>query len=250
MVDSALFVGMSGAQQAMRTLQVLSNNLANTNTVGFRADYELVKTQSATGDVNPNETRFYSGVDKTYSDFKSGPMIETGEALDIAINGTGFIAVQTKEGKEAYTRAGNLQLTKDGFVVTARGDLVLGSAGVINIPPAQKISIGETGTISAQLLTESENELTELGSIKLVDIPYDKLQKGEDGLFHLTEESAVKASTSVRLYTGFLEGSNVDPVKALVDLIDITRQFEIHSKMISTVDDNAKKSNQLLNITE
>lgn len=248
MVDTALFVGMTGARQSMHSLRVISNNLANANTIGFRADYETIKTVPT--NKNKMQTRIYSTPDKTYSDFKQGPMVETGGDLDIAINGRGFIAVQTKEGKEAFTRAGNLQITKDGLVVTGKGDMVLGNNGVITIPPAARISIGERGTISVQPLGQSPNELTTLGNIKLVDIPYNQLHKGVDGLFYMEDGASSLPSNSIKITSGALEGSNVDPVRALSELIDISRQFEMHTKMMKSIEDNSGKSNQLLNITE
>ena len=248
MVDTALFVGMTGAKQSMHSLRVISNNLANANTLGFRADYETIKTVPT--NQNKMQTRVYSQPDKTYSDFKQGPMIKTGGDLDIAINGKGFIAVQTKKGKEAYTRAGNLQITKDGLVVTGRGDVVLGSNGVITIPPSNRISIGERGNISVQPRGQSPNQLTTIGNIKLVDIPNNQLQKGVDGLFYLAEGASATASDSVRITSGALEGSNVDPVRALSELIDISRQFEMHTKLMKSIEDNSGKSNQLLNVTE
>lgn len=248
MVDTALFVGMTGAKQSMHSLRVISNNLANANTLGFRADYETIKTVPT--NQNKMQTRIYSRPDKTYSDFKQGPIIKTGGDLDIAINGQGFIAVQTKEGKEAYTRAGNLQITKDGLLVTGKGDVVLGSNGVMTIPPSNRISIGERGTISVQPRGQSPNELTTLGNIKLVDIPHNQLQKGVDGLFYLSEGASATASDAVRITSGALEGSNVDPVRALSELIDISRQFEMHTKLMKSIEDNSGKSNQLLNITE
>lgn len=247
-MDTALFVGMSGAKDSMHSLQIITNNLANANTIGFRADYETLKANPI--NQNKMQTRVYSTPDKSYSDFKPGPIIDTGGDLDIAINGPGFIAVQTKEGQEAYTRAGNLQLTKDGLVVTSKGDLVLGSKGVITVPPAIKMGIGERGMVFARLRGQSEEQLTELGNIKLVDIPTNLLHKGEDGLFYLAEGETATASDSVKVISGALEGSNVDPVRALTELIDTSRQFEMHTKLMHSIQENSTKSNQLLNVSE
>lgn len=248
MVDTALFVGMSGAKEAMHSLQVISNNLANANTIGFRADYETIKSLPVTSDAK--ETRVYSAPDRTYSDFKPGAIMKTGSDLDVALSGPGFIAVQTKEGKEAYTRAGNLRITPQGVLVTQRGDIVLGSTGVITIPQATKIHIGERGGVSAQLIGDGEKDLTELGSIKLVDAPPSQLQKGEDGLFYLAEGATAMPSDKVTLVSGALEGSNVDPVRALTEIIDISRQFEMHTKLMRALEDNTMKANQLLEVSE
>ncbi len=248
MVDTALFVGMSGAKDSMRSLQVISNNLANANTIGFQADYETMKSYS---DTQPGlQTRSYSAGGVTSSDFKPGPIIQTGGELDIAIMGPGFIAVQTKDGQEGYTRAGNLKITPEGLLLTSKGDMVLSDKGVINIPLATKLNINEFGEITAQLPGESAKQLAKLGNIKLVHIPPSSLQKGEDGLFHLMGDSEEpKADHTVKIQSGALEGSNVNSILALTQLIDVSRQFEMHTKMMKNIEDNSSKSNQLLDGT-
>ena len=245
MVDTALFVGMSGAKETMRSLQIISNNLANANTIGFQADYETMKSYS--DNQQRMQTRAYSTGGSSHSDFKQGPIIETGDDLDIAIVGPGFIAVQTKDGKEAYTRAGNLKITPDGLLLTNKGDMVLSDKGILTVPLATKISINDFGELSAHLPGESETEMAKLGNIKLVDLPVNALQKGEDGLFYLTDDSS-KPNTdhAVKIRSGALEGSNVDSVMALTQLIEISRQFEMHTKLMKTIEDNSAKSNQLL----
>lgn len=246
-MDTALFVGMSGAKESMRALQIVTNNLANANTVGFRADYETQKFVPTSQD--PLQTRVYSTSGRTYSDFKAGPIIATDSPLDVALDGPGFIAVQTREGKEAYTRAGNLRLTPQGLLTTQHGDLVLGTAGVLNIPQAKRINIGERGIISVQLLGQSENELTQIGQMKLVEIPGNQLEKGEDGLFYIADDGVATMSEKTRLVTGSVEGSNVDPVKALTQIIDMTRQFDMHTKLMRSIEENSMKSNQLLDVS-
>lgn len=248
MTDRAIYVGMTGAKDSMYQLNLISNNLANANTIGFRADAAVIETDHSSD--NAKDTRHYSKLVKTYSDFKPGPMIATGRNLDVAIDGAGFIAVQTKEGKEAYTRNGSFEVNADGFLVTSKGDLVLGAGGAIAIPPTQQLNINRHGAIVAQLTGQTPNNIVTLESIKLVDAPLDKLQKGEDGLFHLVDGGNTPASQDIRLVPETLEGSNVDTVKAMVDLIDLSRNFEIHTRMMKMVEDNAMRSNQTLNIQE
>jgi flagellar basal-body rod protein FlgF len=250
MVDTALFVSMSGAKETMRTLQIISNNLANANTIGFQADYESMKSFS-NDDNNKMQTRVYSSTGNSYSDFRQGPLISTGGDFDIALSGPGFIAVQTKDGKEAYTRAGNLKLTPEGVLVTHKGNVVLSDKGILNIPMATRISINDEGEISAQLHGQSETQLTKLGKIKLVEIPTSALQKSEDGLFHVVDENApVMETGKVKIKHKTLEGSNVDAVMALTQLIDTSRQFEMHTKSMKSIEENSIKSNQLLNVVE
>ncbi|MFI4918040.1 MAG: flagellar basal body rod protein FlgF [Legionellales bacterium] len=246
MVDRGIFLSMSGAKGSMQQLGIISNNLANANTIGFRADYEAIKSDQST----QKSTRSYSLPERTYSDFRSGPMSVTGRALDVAVEGPGFIAVQTKEGKEAYTRAGNLDINAQGFLVTARGDLVLGTSGILSIPKAQSLTIDRVGQVAVVGQGESNKDLAVVGQIKLVDVPVDQLQKGADGLFHIIGDGNAKESKTVRLAPETLEGSNVNTVKSMVDLIDLSRQFEMHSRLIKSLEDNTARSNQLLDITK
>lgn len=249
MIDRALFLDMAGAKDSMQSLSMIANNLANATTTGFRADYQTAQADAST--MGEKSTRISPHQERTYSDFRSGPLNYTGRDLDIAINGDGFIAVQTKEGKEAYTRAGNLEINSKGFLTTGRGDLVLGDGGVMPIPQAQRLSINKYGQIAAQLPGQGEKDLVTVGRIKLVDAPVDSLQKGVDGLFYrVGQTGALPDSDKVMLSPETLEGSNVNTMKSMVDLINLSRQFEIHTKLMKSVEDNAVRSNQLLDITK
>ena len=248
MVDRSLFLGMSGANDAMQQMSLIANNLANANTVGFRADYEV--TQADAKQSSSKETRTFPHTERSYSDFKPGPLNFTDRDLDVAIQGSGFIAVQTKDGKEAYTRAGNLELDSNGFLVTGKGDFVVGTGGLISIPKAQSMSINSFGEIAVQLMGDGLKDLVHVGKIKLVDVPIDQLQKGADGLFHAMGEAHFNESDNVLLAPKTLEGSNVDTVKTMVDLINLSRQFEMHSKIMKAMEDDASRSNQLLDISK
>lgn len=248
MVDRAIFLGMSGANSSMQQLNVITNNLANANTIGFRADYEAIKSDDQ---QNPLAMRLYPMLDRTYSDFHPGPVSYTGRDMDVALAGSGFIAVQTKEGTEAYTRAGNLEIDPKGFLVTQRGDYVLGNpGGLVLIPKAQRLSIDASGQVSVQQPGQGPKDMTVVGRMKLVELQPEQIQKGPDGLFHLVEDGSVKPSETVRLTPKSLEGSNVNTVKSMVDLIELSREFEMHARVMKSIEDNAARSNQLLNISE
>lgn len=244
MVDKALYVAASGANDAMKELGVITNNLANANTSGFRADYEVMKQHQVGND--PNATRVYSVGSSTYSSFTQGPIANTGRDLDVALAGNGFIAVQSKTGAEGYTRAGDLQI-KNGVLTTGNGNVVLSPTGVIQVPlDAERISIGNDGTVNAKL--KGQTDMVPLSRIKLVNPPASQLQKGADGLFYLPQGDAAKQDDSIRLTPGALEGSNVNPVETLTSLIEISRQFEMRTNLLKTVQENATKANQLLNV--
>lgn len=241
-MDKALFLGMNAQSSSMHQLEILTNNLANINTPGFRADYEVVKQNPISN--NSNETRVYSSIGQSYTDFKQGPILRTGKELDLAISGDGFFAVQSKDGREGYTRSGNFMLSTDGYLVTQTGQLVLGRAGAIRLKNAEKIEISNDGTVSARF--EGSNEMVRIGNLKLVTPPQNQLMKGKDGLFYVNGGAPAKPSKDVKLITGAIEGSNVNPIDTLTKLIDVSRSYEIHSNFIRNLSDIAAASNKLL----
>lgn len=243
-MDKALYIGTSGANNSMHQLEILTNNLANINTVGFRGDYELMKQYDVSS--NGQKIRSYSMIDKTYSDFKPGPIIRTGRDLDVALSESGFITVQAQSGKEGYTRAGDLQI-KNGFLTTQSGHLVKGDSGLINVGNAEHVTIGTDGTVSIR--TAGEHKLINVGRIKLVNPSLKDLQKGTDGLFYASNGSDVKYDPKLKLTTGALEGSNVNPVETLTNLIELSREFEMHSNLMKTMSEDASKSNQILSLS-
>lgn len=245
MVDRALFTAMSGEKSSMEGMQIAAANLANVNTPGYRADYPLVASHVLDGNSAQN-ARVLSYDGSTYSDFEPGPIGYTGNSLDVAISGEGFIAVQNKDGKEGYTRAGNFRLNQDGLLTSSRGNLILGIDGPITVPQAKRVSINKDGAVLALPIGETEKDIVEVGRLKLVKPDVTKLIKGEDGMFYINGEGQSEASDSVNLVPEFLEGSNIDAVRTLVDLIDVSRRFEFHGKLAKSVDDKGFSCNSLL----
>ena len=137
---------MTGAKQIMQAQAVNNHNIANVNTVGFRADAVSFVSQPIYGVGYP--TRVNAVASDGGTDYSTGVMQSTGRELDVAVNGKGYIAVQGLDGKEAYTRAGDLRVTADGAVTTASGLPVLTEQGPLNVPPATNVTIGSDGTVS------------------------------------------------------------------------------------------------------
>jgi len=244
-MDKALFVGMGGQKNSLDQMAILSNNLANINTPGFRADYEVMKSHHINGQSDGMETRVLASVGKSYTDFAKGPVFRTERDLDLAIVDKGMFAIQSKTGKEGYTRAGNFNLTPDGFLTTASGEMVMGKTGVIKLPPAERVKIGQDGTVSVKPM--GEIDYVTIGQLKLVNPDLQQLEKGHDGLFYMPEGSRVESDQIVTVDAGALEGSNVNAVETLVHLIDISRQYETHTNLIKSLSEQASHSNKLLN---
>lgn len=245
-MDRSLYISMSGAKQVLLAQASNSNNLANASTAGFRADFEQFRSMPVFGPGHPS--RVFAMDERPGVDYSTGSLQTTGRDLDIAINGEGWISVNGKDGKEAYTRAGDLQITPDGALVTGNGLAVLGNNGPINIPPAQKVEIGPDGTISIVPRGGPVGTLAVVDRIKLVKPDKAAVDKGLDGLVHPKDGNPVQPDVSVHLATGVLEGSNVNAVEEMVRMIELAKQFEYQIKMMKTVDDIGAAGTQVMSL--
>ena len=247
-MDRMLYIAMSTAKQNMQAQATNSNNLANVSTTGFRADLEQMRSMPVFGDGMP--TRAYAMNERHAIDFSQGPIMTTGRDLDIAVRGEGWIAVQSPDGSEAYTRAGDLHIEETGMLTNGSGHPILGDNGQpIVLPPAEKIEIGSDGSVSIRPMGQAAGELAMVNRIKLVNPPAVELTKGEDGLIRLAEGGPAPADAEVRLVAGSLEGSNVSAVEAMVKMIELQRQYEMQIKMMKTAKDNDAATDQMLRIS-
>lgn len=246
-MDRLLYIAMSGAKEAMTAQAINSNNLANANTIGFRADFQASLTQQLYGPGH--DSRAYATVADAGVDFAPGSIMSTGNELDVAINGDGWIAIQAPDGGEAYTRAGDFSVDNLGRVTTGAGHPVLGNGGPITIPPYAKLDIAADGTISIQPLGQSANALAIIDRVKMVNPELSQLEKGEDGMIRMKDDAVAVADASVKLVSGSLEGSNVNTVQALVRMIELARMYETHIKMMNTAEKNDSASADMVRLT-
>ena len=243
-MDRSLYIAMSGAKQTLLAQTANANNLANSQTTGFKADLEQFRSMPVFGPGFPS--RVYAMSERPGSDMSAGGIQTTGRELDIAINGEGWMAVAGKDGKEAYTRAGDLRISPEGFLQTGSGLQVLGEGGPISIPPAEKIEIGQDGTISILPLGEKASTLAVLDRIKLVKPEKGTLEKQSDGLMYGKEPGDIPADADVRVISGVLEGSNVNTIEAMVEMIELARNFELQTKVMKSADENSGISAKLM----
>lgn len=244
-MDRSLYIAMSGAKQTLMAQTVNANNLANTQTTGFKSDLEMISSRPVTGAGFP--TRVYAMNEKPGVDLAQGGMQTTGGDLDVAINGEGYFAVQGADGKEAYTRAGDLHVTPEGLLENGAGLQVLGQGGPITIPPSEKLTIGSDGTISIiPLGSGNATTQVEVGRIKMVKMEASNLEKSNDGLLHAKDGKPVVADANIRLAQGVLEGSNVNAIGAMVDMIELARNFELQAKVMKSVDENSAVGAKLM----
>ncbi len=248
-MDQLIYTAMNGAKQSMLRQASNNHNLANINTTGFRADFDVAISKPVFGPGNAS--RVYAQNIRAGVDFTQGPMIATGRDMDVAIRGEGFLAVQGKDGTEGYTRAGDLRVSPSGFIETGAGQLVLGNGGPISIPPYEKLEIAQDGTISIHPLGQSAAALAVIDRIKLVNPDPADLEKGQDGLLRQKDpdNAEAQADANIQITSGFLEGSNVNPVTSLVTMIEISRQFEMHIKMLKAAEEADKSAAKILSMS-
>lgn len=243
-MDKLLYVAMSGAKETLRAQAANSHNLANSNTTGFKADLSAFQSRAVTG---PGfASRVYATDASVGWDSSVGSQITTGNPLDVAVQGPGFIAVQDSQGNEAYTRAGDLHVEPSGQLLNSAGLQVLGDNGPITVPPFSSVSVAPNGTISVVPLGQTPNTISNVGRIKLVNPSSDTVARGTDGLFRTNTGQPAEADATTNLASGVLEGSNVDLAGSMVNMIELSRNFDLQIKALHAAEDNGTASAKLL----
>jgi flagellar basal-body rod protein FlgF len=246
-MDRSLYVAMSGAKETLLAQTTNNHNLANASTNGFKADLSAFQSRAVQGPGYAS--RVYS-TDATIGwDNTTGSLTQTGQELDVAVQGDGWIAVQGRDGREAYTRAGNLHVDVNGLLQTATGHPVLGDNGPISVPPYSAINVGRDGTISIVPVGQKAETMAAITRIKLVNPPSSNLQRGEDGLFRTTTGAPAESDATVSLASGVLESSNVNVADAMVQMIELARRFDLQVKAMKNTDENAQITAKLLGLS-
>lgn len=246
-MDKLLYIAASGASQDLMATGIRSNNLANAQTTGFRAQLEQARAMPAYGEGLP--TRVFSMTESPSNNYESGPMIKTDRDLDVAIQGDGWFAVQGENGQEAYSRNGNFKLSSDGILTDVNGRAVLGDNGPLFLPvPLDNLTIATDGTLSMRQVGAPANVIETVGRIKLVSPNYADMERGTDGLFHMKDGSVADPSANVKVMSGMLEGSNVNAVEEMVDMISLQRHYELQVKVMKQAEELDTRGNMMLRI--
>jgi flagellar basal-body rod protein FlgF len=243
-MDKVIYIGMSGAKHAQTAQRIHANNLANLNTSGFRADFSYAVARQMAGDGN--DSRYMVDTAGGGSRLSPGTLSHTGRVLDVAVSGAGWIAVQDQFDQEAFTRAGHLRVGIDGNLLTETGLPVLGEGGPLNIPPYQQLDIGVDGSISIIPAGGEDAQPVEIGRIKLVSPESRFVSKSEDGLFRMTNGEDAEVDETVQLKSGYLEASNVNAVSELVQMMHLSRQFEVQVKVMKTASEMASAGDRMM----
>ncbi len=269
-VVRGLYTGASGMVVQMDRMDAIANNLANVDLTGYKKDTAITKAfpemlmrrmnddgvytfPMGSVDTTPIVGRIGTGVElnEVFTVFKQGPLKQTENDFDLALDGQGFMTVQTPRG-ERLTRNGAFLVNADGYLVTEAGDFVLGENGPIKLKKNNFV-IDEDGTVwqnaafvgdDKRLVSMQENEwesIVKVDRLKLVDVQRKRyLQKEGGSYWRTTEESGDAAildgSERPRLRQGFLEAANVNAVSEMVDMIEVNRAYDANQKLIQTED--------------
>ena len=262
MGSSAMHIARTGLDAQDARMRVVSNNLANVNTTGFKRDRASFQTLAyqviqAPGAASTSQTQYATGINMgtgvrvqgTARIETQGSLQTTGNALDMALDGDGFFQIQMPDGTLGYTRAGNFSRSPQGQLITSEGYQVM--PGITVPEGATSITVGSDGTVSATL--QGQTEASQIGQIQIATFPNSAgLQaKGDNYLIETSASGAVSMGNAGEggrgmIRQGMLEGSNVNVVEELVDMIETQRAYEVNSKMISASDEMLKYVNQNL----
>jgi flagellar basal-body rod protein FlgF len=233
-MDNSIYASLAGQSALMRKLNSIANNMANISTTGFKAEntqFEDIFKQLKTDGKGIN---FVYDVTST-TDFTQGALQQTNNNLDIAISGDGMISAQGNGDKPYYTRDGRLSRNAEGvLIMTATGYPILDNAGAeIQIPPEfTQIAISNDGTVSG--------DGQQIAKIGLYNFDPVKVKRQENGLY--TMDTPPEVSTEAKIHQGFLEGSNVNAVKTLTEMIKVQRSYEAGKNLMDSEDQRIRNA--------
>lgn len=245
-MDRSIYTVMSGAKFALDKQAVVSQNLSQVGTPGFKALVDAAAAVPVAGDSSGSRVMVQAG-DRGF-DARPGAINATGRALDVAVVGDGWLTVLDDLGNEAYTRFGALQVSPEGNLQTLTGRPVVGDGGAVTVPTNALIEIGADGTVMASVPGQSPPQVNAIARLKLVNPPLSDIGRGLDGLFRMAEGGQADASTQVRLAPASLEGSNVSVVESMVQMIGLGRHFETQMTLLKNLEENDAKSSQALQL--
>lgn len=225
-MNNGIYAASTGLLARTQELDLAANNLANANTSGFRAERVSFRTQMMTASANASGggTNAFGVLASPHTDFSQGSLQHTGNALDMALEGSGFFAVQAPTGVQ-YTRNGNFHLTKTGALITAQGYPVLGKDGAITLPEGAA-EIGSSGVISVDGAVAGELQLVQFDS----GVPLTSLGDA----YYSAPSAAATPSSDLTVSQGSLESANINPVESAVGLIAIQRNAEMLQRALNT----------------
>ncbi|HEX8056556.1 MAG TPA: flagellar basal body rod protein FlgF [Novosphingobium sp.] len=246
-MDRLIFTAASGMTAAMNRQRVIASNMSNSETTGFRA--ETLQSTPMTLDGPQLEVRSMNQTQVKGADMKSGTVVQTGNGLDVAMQGDVMLAVQTPDGKEGYTRRGDLSISATGLLQNGDGLPVLGQGGPITVPTGSKITISEDGSVMSSDPSKPSEAPTEVDRLKLVNYSGTRIEKDLTGIFRVPNGGILPDDDTAKITVGALEGSNVKPTEVMVEMVEAQRSFDMRTKLIATAKELDQSGASLMRIS-
>jgi len=246
-MDRLIYTAVSGLSSSMVRQRMIANNMANAQTIGFRA--ETMQFTPMTLDGPSLEVRAMNSTEVRGASMKSGSVTQTGGKLDIAMSGDAMLTVQAPDGGEGYTRRSDLSVSPTGVLQNGDGLPVIGENGPITVPPGSVISIAQDGGVMSSNPQTPEQPPVQIEKVKLVNWRGSDVEKDLTGLFRAPAGGVLPTDEEARVLPGALEQSNVDPSAVLVEMVEAQRLFDIRTKLIATARELDEGSASLMRVT-
>ena len=236
-LTQAMYAASAGAFKNQQKLDVLANNLANINTPGFKQDKLVFRVPVGAEKEGDSHTDHLQGPSAAmargaWTDFSQGILKHTGNPLDLGLDGEGFFCIQTPGGTR-YTRNGSFAINGDGVLATKDGHPVLGTGGEIKIDGGH-VNVDEEGNVSV--------DGSQVGTLKVVSVPQPASLKKMGNCLFASPGGDEKEAQGVKIRGGYIETSNVNGIKVMTEMIEISRSYESYQKTIQFLNDATKKS--------
>ena len=232
-MDRLIWTAVSGMNASMARQRMIANNMANSQTPGFRA--EVMANTPMTLDGQSLDVRSMADASVYGAAMDAGTFVGTGRALDVAIQGEALLTVQTADGEEAYTRRGDLSVSPSGLLVNGDGYAMMGENGPISVPPGSAVTITPEGAVLAKAQGgDPAAPPQQVDRLKLVSWRGSQIAKGLDGQFRVVGGGVLPQDQSASLISGTLEGSNVKPAQVLIEMVEAQRLYDMRTKLIAT----------------
>lgn len=231
-MDRLIWTAVTGMNASMDRQRMISSNMANAQTVGFRAEIMAQKPMSLVGPAL--QARSMTDARVLGAQMDQGAFTPTGRALDIAVQGDGLLAVQGQDGSEGYTRRGDLAVSPTGLLTNGEGFAVLGESGPITVSPGTSVTIGEDGAVLVADPAQPDLPAARVDRLRLVSPRGSRIEKGLDGLFRVSGGGALAVDAEAQVVPATLEQSNVKPSQVLVEMVEAQRLFEMRTQLIAT----------------
>jgi flagellar basal-body rod protein FlgF len=245
-MDRLVYTAVSGMNASMMRERMTASNMANAQTIGFKA--EVMRAETVTLDGPQLDVRAMNRSEVKGANMKEGAIVETGRPLDVAMTGNTMLAVQSIDGQEAYTRRGDLSISTTGVVENGEGLPVLGETGPLMVPPGSTVSISQDGSVMVRDPAVPEQAPQKIDRLKLVSTAGSQLEKDLAGVFRVPGGGVLPVDDNAKVIPESVEQSNVNSSEVLVDMIESQRLFDLRTKLVSTAKELDEGSSRLMRL--